>query len=244
MTGPVVPVSRELVDHYRTDPDEVAAREFVDALIRAEIDAAYTLSDIVDVPVTVDSFLGDQHRAFVTRQLRSIAEELGIREVLFPPPIGERVAALAADRRSGRSRWRYRGSHRPRPGRYTVADLERYVAAAADDVRRYHLRSLRRPVDMSAVFIGEREVRVHWYGVPGDPGEPATITFTPDDGGRLTIPALMGEPSPGEVSLDVDVPRVPDDELGDDVGQVVGVDLGIVEVGERDERPRPPDDAT
>jgi hypothetical protein len=96
-------------------------------------------------PITVDGFLRGQQRAHVTRMLRQMSEELGIVDLVFPRPIMERIAARAVIRRAGRSRRGYRGAHHR--GTYTVADLERYVAADADAVRAYHRRSLRRRTD-------------------------------------------------------------------------------------------------
>lgn len=77
--------------------------------------------------------------------------------------------------------WRYRGQHRT--GALSVAVIVRSVAVTAEDTRRAHLRSLRRPFNPGPVFIGTRETKIRLYGaLPNGPDDPVgTLVIVPPD---------------------------------------------------------------
>lgn len=103
----------------------------------------------------------------------------------------------ALKRRSGLSRWRYRGEHRPRPGASFVDELRREWDGSELTRRCEHLRSLRRPFNPGPVYLGTERCTVRVW-LPGE-SEQATLKLLAAES-PLTIPAIvpaLAGPNPG-----------------------------------------------
>jgi hypothetical protein len=103
---------------------------------------------------------------------------------------------MAAAHARSRRRRRYRGSHRQDGLRFAVGELQEAIAESAEQVRREHRRSLRRPGDPrpgDMVYLGEHVWGGKFYGSVPDPcGEAAGIrlTFVPADDAVISVPVL------------------------------------------------------
>lgn len=92
---------------------------------------------------------------------------------------------MTATHRRCRGR-RWRGEHRQDGLRFAVGELQAAIAEAEHPTRIAHLRSLRRPVDLSPItptFLGTILRGFKFYGAPPDPelGQ-AFLTIEPDLG--------------------------------------------------------------
>lgn len=83
-------------------------------------------------------------------------------------------------------RW-YRGEHRD--GAWNVDDVRRWIDESAWQTRRFHLASLRRPVDAGLIYLGSHLTLLKFYPETGAEPVNATLEIMPD-AGMAAVPVL------------------------------------------------------